>query len=255
MILAIIQARMGSSRLPGKVLLDLAGRPVLQHVFERVSAACRIDRVMVATTDRPSDEPVRRFCENFGIDCFAGSEDDVLDRFYRAALSAGLKKDDGVVRITADCPLTDPEVVSLVVSKFRNTGADYVSNVQPPTYPDGLDVEVFKFDALERAWTEASLCSEREHVTPFIRKHPELFKQENVENAQDFSAHRWTLDEPGDYELLKLVFQEMDLQNSRLGWQDVRDLITIHPEWKNCNSRFSRNEGYVRSLAADTHEK
>ena len=159
MILAVIQARMGSSRLPGKVLLDLAGRPVLWHGVARVSQAGLVDKVMVATTDAQGDEPIRRFCAEKGIACFGGSETDVLDRYWQAVQSAGAGPGDGIVRITADCPLIDPEVIDRVVNVFIQSGADYVSNVQPPTFPDGLDVEVFKFSALQTAWKEARLSS------------------------------------------------------------------------------------------------
>ena len=251
MILAIIQARMSSSRLPGKVLLDLAGRPVLHHVYNRVRAAGLIDRVMVATSDRPANEPLVRFCATQAIGCFAGSEDDVLDRFFQAAVSAGAGEGDGIVRITADCPLSDPVVIDAVVKRYMESGADYASNVQPPSFPDGLDVEVFRFTALKRAWQEAGLKSEREHVTPYIRNHPELFRHENVSHGTDFSDLRWTLDEAADYDLLQKIFQSLGETPERTGWQAVLRLLADHPEWLELNSRFRRNEGYLKSLAED----
>ena len=251
MILAIIQARMGSSRLPGKVLLDLAGHPVLWHGIGRVRQAGRVDRVMVATTDRPGDEPIRQFCREQGILCFGGSEADVLDRYVQAALAAGAGTGDGIVRITADCPLIDPAVINAVVEKFQSSGADYASNVQPPTYPDGLDVEVFKFAALRTAWKEARLTSEREHVTPYLRNHPEKFSQRNVTNGQDLSALRWTLDEPADFALLQKIVAALQKRKNDFHMADVLQLLAEHPEWQEINQGFARNEGYLKSLRQD----
>jgi spore coat polysaccharide biosynthesis protein SpsF (cytidylyltransferase family) len=165
-IVAIIQARMGSSRLPGKTIADVAGRPLLLHVVERTQRARRVDKVVVATTDRSSDDPIADLCQREGIQCFRGSEDDVLDRFYRTAQAHGA---DVVVRITADCPLIDAAVIDKVIARFQAGDCDYVSNILRYTYPDGLDTEVFSFAALERAWREAKKPSEREHVTPYLR--------------------------------------------------------------------------------------
>ena len=251
MILAVIQARMGSSRLPGKVLLDLAGRPVLWHGVTRVKQADLVDKVMVATTDRPGDEPIRRFCASRGIACFGGSESDVLDRYRQAALSAGAGPGDGIVRITADCPLIDPEVIDSVIRTFLQSGADYVSNVQPPTFPDGLDVEVFQFTALQTAWQEARLPSEREHVTPYLRNHPEKFSQKNVTHTQDLSALRWTLDEPADFALLQKIVEALQSQKPAFHLDDVLQVLAGHPEWAELNASFGRNEGYEKSLRQD----
>ena len=248
MILAIIQARMGSSRLPGKVLLDLAGRPVLWHAVERVRKARRVEQVSVATTLAPGDESIRRLCAENEIPCFAGSENDVLDRYWQAALSAGAGPGDGIVRITADCPLIDPEVIDQVIAAFLSSGADYVSNVNPPTFPDGLDVEVFSFSALRIAWREAALQSEREHVTPYLRNHPEKFSAHNVTHSSDLSALRWTLDEPADYALLQRIVAELDRNKPEFHLEDVLQVLAAHPEWQELNREFARNEGYVKSL-------
>ena len=248
MILAIIQARMGSSRLPGKVLLDLAGRPVLWHAVERVRKARRVEQVSVATTLAPGDESIRRFCAKNEIPCFAGSENDVLDRYWQAALAAGAGPGDGIVRITADCPLIDPEVIDQVIAAFLSSGADYVSNVNPPTFPDGLDVEVFSFSALRIAWREAALQSEREHVTPYLRNHPEKFSAHNVTHSSDLSALRWTLDEPADYALLQRIVAELDRNKPEFHLEDVLQVLAAHPEWQELNRDFARNEGYVKSL-------
>ena len=248
MILAIIQARMGSSRLPGKVLLDLAGRPVLWHAVSRVQKARLVDQVLVATTDQPADEPIRQFCTEQAVQCFGGSEQDVLDRFVQAARFAGATESDAIVRITADCPLIDPNVIDLVVAAYQQTGADYVSNVQPPTFPDGLDVEVFRFSALLRAWREAKLVSEREHVTPYLRNHLEKFSSHNVTHNTDLSALRWTLDEPADYALLQQIVAELDRTQPEFHLADVLQVLAAHQEWQELNRDFARNEGYVKSL-------
>ena len=248
MILAIIQARMGSSRLPGKVLLDLAGRPVLWHGVSRVRQARRIDRLLVATTDQATDEPIRRFCAERGIACFGGSEQDVLDRFVQAARFAGATETDGIVRITADCPLIDPEVIDQVVTLFLESGADYVSNVQPPTFPDGLDVEVFRYAALLEAWREAKLVSEREHVTPYLRNHPEKFAARNLTHDRDLSTLRWTLDEAADYDLLRRVVSALERRKTAFRLADVLQVLAEHPEWQELNRDFARNEGYAKSL-------
>lgn len=250
MILAIIQARMGSSRLPGKVLLDLAGRPVLWHGVGRVRQARRVDQVSVATTLAPGDEAIRHFCRERGIVCFAGSEADVLDRYYQAALAAGAGDGDGIVRITADCPLIDPDVIDRVIETFLSCGADYVSNVQPPTFPDGLDVEVFKFTALQTAWQEARLTSEREHVTPYLRNHPEKFSQRNVMQERDLSGLRWTLDEPADYALLQKIVTALE-EKPEFRMEDVLQLLARNPQWQELNQKFERNEGYAKSLRQD----
>jgi len=173
----------------------VAGRPLLQWVVERAKRASLIDQVVVATTDRPTDDALIELCSKINVPCFRGSENDVLDRFYQAARTFGAEV---VVRITADCPVLDSEVIDKVVRYFLDGDYDYVSNGFERTYPDGLDTEVFRFDALERAWREADMKSEREHVTLRIWQHPEWFKIGAVKNDQDLSSLRWTVDEPED---------------------------------------------------------
>lgn len=199
---AVIQARMGSTRLPGKVLMALHGKPMLAHVLERAGAVPGIDTVIVATTVHDRDNPIAEFCRRWQVPCYRGSEDDVLDRYYRASV---LDRLQAVIRITADCPLLDPAVVERVVAEFLVSGADYCSNVHPPTYPDGLDVEVMRIEALERAWCEAADPFEREHVTPYIWRRPFAvdesgFTMSNVADAHDRSALRWTVDTAADLE-------------------------------------------------------
>jgi len=247
-VVAIIQARMSSTRLPGKVLADVCGQPLLHHVVCRARCARTPDQVVVATSDRPADDAVVRFCEMSSVPCFRGSEEDVLDRYYQAARHF---QAETVVRLTADCPLLDPDVVDRVVRAFGEGDRDYVSNTLDRTYPDGLDVEVFSFTALARAWREARLPSEREHVTPYIWKHPELFRLGNVKQEEDLSDLRWTVDEPRDLAFVRAVYRWLG-PRSDFGMKEVLALLREHPELGRINAGIERNEGYRRSLERDT---
>lgn len=244
---AIIQARMSSTRLPGKVFADVCGQPLLHHVVCRARRARTPDQVVVATSDRPADDVVARFCEMSAVPCFRGSEEDVLDRYCHAARHF---KAEAVVRVTADCPLLDPDVIDRVVQAFLAGDQDYVSNTLDRTYPDGLDVEVFSFAALARAWREARLPSEREHVTPYIWKHPELFRLGNVKQDEDLSDLRWTVDEPRDLEFVRAVYRWLG-PRSDFGMQEVLALLREHPELGRINAGIERNEGYRWSLERD----
>lgn len=230
---AVIQARMGSTRLPGKVLLDLAGEPMLARVVSRVQRARRLDQVVVATTSEPADDAIDELCRARGWLCVRGSQEDVLDRYYQAALAtrAGL-----VVRITADCPLIEPSVIDAVVDALLDEppAADYASNVLPPrTFPRGLDSEAIRFEALERAWREDDNPAWREHVTPYIYRHPELFQMRRVAHTADLSHLRWTVDTPEDLELARRIYGA--LGDDRFGWDAVLALLDQHPEWVEIN--------------------
>ena len=244
MNVALIQARMGSSRFPGKVLEDLAGRPMLWRVAERVRRARSVDKVVIATTDHEIDDPIAEFCEREGISCFRGSEQDVLDRFYRAAKATGA---DIVVRITADCPLIDPAVIDKVVARFAGGDCDYVCNVLRYTYPDGLDTEVFSFAALERAWQEARKPSEREHVTPYLRT--DKFRIANVESENPVSPDqfRWTVDHPADLEFVRNVYGAFST-SAEFGFQEIFDLLKERPDLATIQAETITNEGYYKSL-------
>lgn len=244
MIVALIQARMGSSRFPGKVLQDLAGRPMLWHVVNRVRRAAKVDEVVVATTDRDVDHPVARFCEQEGIACFRGDEQDVLDRFYQAAKA---NRADVVVRITADCPLIDPSVIDKVLERFQRGDCDYACNIIRYTYPDGLDTEVCSFAALERAWREAKKPSEREHVTPYLRT--DRFRTANVESEIPVSPSdfRWTVDHPADLEFVRKVYAAF-ANNGDFGFREVFDLLKERPELATIQAETIMNEGYYKSL-------
>lgn len=249
-IKAIIQARTGSTRLPNKVLLEINGKPLLWHVINRLSFSKKLDQVILATTDNQADDLLEDFAKKYGINYFRGSENDVLDRYYQCAK---LNEADVIVRITADCPLIDPEVVDKVIENFLNNkeNCDYCANVLPPTFPDGLDTEVFSFKTLERAWNEAKLTSEREHVTAYIYKNPEKFKLQNVANEIDLSSLRWTVDTENDFKFVKEVYQQLGKDKEIFYMKDILDFLEKNPELKDINSNSKRNEGYDKSLAED----
>ncbi len=236
MTTAIIQARMSSTRLPGKVLLDLAGEPMLARVVARTKRAKTIDRTIVATTVEPEDEPIVALCRARGWAVSRGSRDDVLDRYYQAAVADGA---DPIVRITSDCPLIDPEVIDRVVEHLT-TGVDYASNINPRrTFPRGLDVEAFTFASLATAWQDASDTSSREHVTPFLYRHPERFRIALVESERPEAAdHRWSVDTPEDYELMRRILAHFGDQ--KFGWLDVLALLDRHPDWIDLNRHIAQ---------------
>lgn len=248
MIIAIVQARMGATRLPCKMMLDLCGKPVIERVFERIKPSHFINEIWLAITINPEDDVLVDWAKKNKIKFFRGSSDDVLDRFYQAAAPI---QADAIVRITGDCPLHDFQVIDKVIAEYVQGGYDYVSNSHPPTYPDGLDVEVFSFQALKKAWSEAELKSEREHVTPYIWKHPDIFKIKNVVNVVDLSDQRWTLDTKEDWEFLKIIFQEIKIRKEYGHLSDVVAILQEHPEWLKINSQYKRNEGYQKSIKAD----
>jgi len=245
-IVAIIQARMGSTRLPGKVMAEIAGKPMLWHVVYRVRQAQQVDEVVVATTDKTVDQAIIDFATAEGILVFRGSEEDVLDRYYQAAKWIDA---DVVVRITADCPLIDSQIIDRVIAHYLNGNFDYVSNTHPPTYPDGMDVEVFSFNALKKAWKEAGWLSEREHVTPYIWKNPDKFKLFNVENDEDLSGLRWSVDHLEDLEFVRAVYKHLGRES--FGMIEVLNLLKKYPELVNINAGIERNEGYQKSLRED----
>lgn len=247
-VLGILQARFTSSRLPGKVLKPILGRPMLALQLERLKRARRLGGLVVATSVEASDDPLAALCAAEGVEVSRGSLDDVLDRFYRAAEP---RAPELVVRLTGDCPLADPALVDRVVDELLASGADYASNSVQPTFPDGLDVEAFRFEALARAWREAKLPSEREHVTPFIHKRPEAFRVVHVKGEPDLSALRWTVDEPADFELVTRVYEALYPSKPAFTTADVLALLDAHPDWKTLNTGHARNEGFEKSLKKD----
>jgi spore coat polysaccharide biosynthesis protein SpsF len=247
-VLAILQARMSSTRLPGKVMADVLGRPMLVRQIERIRRASRLDALCVATSVDPGDDPIEKLCNSLSVDVVRGSLDDVLDRFYQAALRY---RPMHVVRLTADCPLTDPTVVNEAIALHLADGFDYTSNTNPPTFPDGLDVEVFRFECLEQAAHEAQLRSEREHVTPFIRLQPERFRCGNLRNALNLSALRWTVDYAADLQFVREVYRLLYASNPDFDSKDVLELLARRPDLKDLNAGLERDEGYRKSVAAE----
>ncbi len=250
MILAVLQARVSSSRLPGKVLMPILGEPMLTRQIERVLRSGRIDKLVIATTTETSDDPIEQLCTELGIRCFRGSTDDVLDRVYRAA---GTFKPRTIVRITGDCPLFDPVLADAVIDHHSRSGADFTSNVLNPTFPDGLDVEVVRMKSLQEAWRKADKPSEREHVTPYICNHPERFRLESYTGSRDLSALRWTVDEPEDFVFIRRVYEELYPDKPAFTTTDVLELLGRNPDLKALNARVSRNEGYTKSTLAEQH--
>jgi len=240
---------MGSTRLSGKVMLEISGKTVLWHVINRVSKSELIDGLVVATTANHEDDTIEKFCNQNHITVFRGSEDDVLDRYYQCARKLNI---ENIVRITADCPLHDPAIIDLVIERYRQGNYDYVSNIDPPTYPDGIDVEVFSFRTLDIAWRNASFVSEREHVTPYIRKHRDLFKISNVTNNEDLSSYRWTLDQAEDFEFIQKIYKKFNESNTdEFYTQDIIGLLEKDPDLTSINSAITRNEGYAKSINED----
>ncbi len=239
--LAIVQARMGSSRFPGKVLQALpGGQSLIGFLLKRLARSAAVDLIVLATTDGAGDDPLADHVRTLGYEVFRGSESDVLDRYYQAARPHA---PDVVVRITGDCPLVDPDLVTQVIAARREHGADYASNINPPTYPDGLDVEVFTFAALERAWREATTTLQREHVTPFLRE-PGRCTTALVRHDTDESAGRWTVDEPADYDVVRGVIAHFGGRDD-FGWREVLALQQSQPALFAMNQATVRNEGAV----------
>jgi spore coat polysaccharide biosynthesis protein SpsF len=245
--LAIIQARMGSSRLPKKVLLDLAGKSVLEQVVDRVKNSSLVDEIIVATTIEKQDLEIIKLCANQGIRVFCGSENDVLDRYYQAAK---LFNPVNVIRITADCPLIDPAVIDQVIKAHLDGNYDYTSNVIRETFPDGEDVEIMKFSTLKEAWDEANLASQREHVTQYILNN-DKYKKCNVVYNEDLSNKRWTLDNEEDYLLIREIYKKVYNSNKTFGIKDILNVLKNNPELENINISIARNEGLRKSLEND----
>tara|TARA_B110000008_G_scaffold268086_1_gene295806 strand:+ start:529 stop:1308 length:780 start_codon:yes stop_codon:yes gene_type:complete len=248
MILAILQARVSSSRLPGKVLKTLLGVPMLLRQIERLKKSQKIDQLLVATSAESSDDLIQKLCEEHNIACYRGSLNDVLERFYQASYELN---PEHIVRLTADCPLTDSVLIDELIDFYMDGCYDYATNAIQATYPDGLDIEVFRFACLEQAWREAKMPSHREHVTPFIHQQPRRFKIGHYNNSTDLSHLRWTVDEPKDFELITMIYEALYPTNPNFVTQDILDLLDQRPELAHWNTEYQRNEGYQKSLKAD----
>ncbi len=241
----MLQARVSSSRLPGKVLKPILGKPMLLHQLERLQRAREIDRLVVVTSREDSDTPLVELLEDRGIDYYRGSLDDVLDRYFQAARYYGAEH---IVRLTGDCPLVDPDVVNQDIRVHKKEHNDYTSNTLLPTFPDGLDVEVLRYETLQRVWENASLASEREHVSSFVINNPEKFLLGSVTKENDLSQLRWTVDEKVDFDLVTAIYEELYLVNRQFTTSDVLMLLKRRPELLKLNNNIDRNEGLQKSL-------
>lgn len=247
-IVAIIQARMGSSRLPGKTLVDILGKPLLYHIVQRIKASKYIDEIIIATTTESIDQAIVKFAKENDLLFYMGSVNDVLDRFYNASIRVNA---DIVVRITADDPFKDPVIIDKVITYLiTHPELDYASNTIKPTYPEGLDVEVLRFNALKNAYENAKLRSEREHVTPYVWKNPEKFNIANIENDKDLSYYRWTLDYEEDLEFVRKVYSGI-YKGEVFLLDDILFFLKENPHISNLNKGIVRNEGYLKSLNED----
>lgn len=248
--LAMIQARCGSTRLPNKVLKDLYGKPALQRMIERVQKSGRIDEVMVVTSIKKDNLPILNLCSSIGIRVGVGSEDDVLDRFYQ---TAKLLRPEHVIRLTADCPCFDAELLDMAIEQM-GPDTDYCA-MMSETFADGLDLEIIRFSALEKAWKEAGHSYEREHVTQYIIHHPELFKQQDfVSPIGDFGHHRWTVDETEDFEVVSRIYGYFleEKKTEDFGYREILRYLEGHPHVMKLNKKYQRNEGLQKSINEDT---
>jgi spore coat polysaccharide biosynthesis protein SpsF len=246
---AIVQARLGSTRLPGKVLMPLVGRPMLWHIVDRLRRA--VPNVGVATSDRDTDEPLRAFCREANIPVFAGDENDVLDRFYRAAQEFG---GDPVLRITADCPFVDPELVGKLLAMYERGQYDHIGvatgavafHDKGAHFPDGLDAECIRLEALARAHREATETSDREHVTPYLYRVPGRFRNGMLMAEEDHGSLRWTVDHAADFEVVKRVYEALWNPDKPFLMNDILNYFAAHPEVRALNEQFVGQEGYQK---------
>ena len=229
MILCILQARMSSTRLPGKVMKPLLGESMIKRQIDRIKQSKKIDQLCVATSSDPSDDIIESYCQKSRWDCFRGSLNNVLDRYYQASLPY---QPDHIVRLTADCPLSDPEIIDLVLSEHIKTNADYSSNTIQLTFPDGLDVEIFTSATLKKTWQHAKHPDELEHVTRYIHTHPEIFSCHNVAGKSDLSHLRWTVDTSQDFEIVSKIFEKLFPLNSVFNMKDILNIIEADPALK-----------------------
>jgi len=247
MVVVIVQARMGSSRLPGKVMKNVLGKPLISYLLERVSRAKKVDKIILATTSKTEDNVLADYANSIGHDVFRGSEDDVLSRYYEAFKSIGSNdNENSIVRITGDCPLVEPKLIDKVIDKYIDEDMDYVALT--PDFAEGLDVEIFSESLLNQAFNEAKLPSEREHVALFFHNNSKFFKMSRVENDVDDSHYRITVDELEDFGVIKSIIEYFDKNNLKLNFKNIKHYLDTHQEIFNLNAHILRNEGLKRSL-------
>lgn len=242
-IIAITQARTGSTRFPNKIMNKIAGKTLLDIHVNRIKKAKKNNLIIIATTKKKDDDIIELEANNLGVHCYRGDEDDVLDRFYQAAKS---HNPDYVVRLTSDCPLIDPFLIDEIIEATINSNVDYCSNTLIESYPDGQDVEVFSFNSLKKAWEESVLISDREHVTPYMKRN---FKVLNIHsNNMKFNKVRMTVDEPNDFFVIKRLADKLGLNKK---WEDYTNLYLNDKTISDINYSIKRNEGYIKSIKND----
>ena len=240
MIAFIVQARMTSTRLPGKVMRPVLGKPLLEYQIERLSKVPDIDKIIIATTSNDTDQPIIDFCVSRGLSFFRGSETDVLSRYYGAAVQYGVST---IIRVTSDCPVIDPEVLTDLIRLFRSEpNIDYASNTLERSFPRGLDAEIFTFTALENAQMNATTSFQREHVTPYFYQNPHLFALKSLKCAHDYSAFRLTVDTAEDLQLITELITEMYPHKPAFGLEDIIELFRRRPELANINSHVEQKK-------------
>ena len=243
----IVQARMGSSRLPGKVMMDVKeGKPVLYFVINQLQHCKLVDKIIVATTNLKEDDKIVEFCNKLDVPCYRGSSENVLDRYYQCGKMHSIST---IVRIPADKPLIDPEIVDNIIKIFKSNTYDYVTTFLPPTFPNGTEVEVFSFEALEDSWKNAELPSEKEHVTPYIYNHKDRFKIFNVINFEDLSEYRWVVDRIEDLNLVRQITSK--IKKRPVLTNDIIELFKKEPQLVKINKNVQREEGDLKSLKED----
>ncbi len=248
MVVAILQARMGSSRLPNKVLCKIKGKTLLELCINRVKQSRLIDKIVIASTTKLIDDAIEEIASKLGLECFRGSENDLLDRYYQCAkkYKAGV-----IVRVTPDDPFVDYRAIDRAVQIFKDNEVDFVTNHFEPTYPEGLDVEVYSIHVLKKSWKEAKLLSEREHVFPYIQNNQDQFKIINFKQEKDYSHLRWTIDYECDYEMTKIIYDYLYDKKPIFLQEDILKLLEKHSEIAGMNSHISRKEGVNHTKAND----
>ena len=238
-VLIIVQARMGSTRFPGKVLKKVLGKPLLEYLLERLQRVKKVNGICVATTTNPQEQPILDICCQMSVKTFRGSEDDVLERYFLAAQQL---KADAIVRVTSDCPLIDPwEIDKLIGYYLENLRKyDYIADGPQRSYPCGMGAEIFSFEALKQAHENAKSKPEREHVTPYIHRHPDLFRLGNISYIEDQKDHRWTVDTPEDFQLVSKIIESLYPVKPDFSIKDILNLLKENPEWKKINSHVKQ---------------
>jgi spore coat polysaccharide biosynthesis protein SpsF len=247
-VLTIIQARKGSTRLASKVLLDLEGKTVLEHVIRRIQQSRLTSEFIVATTINRDDLAIVKLCADLGVSVYCGCEEDPLERYYQATRLFGGAH---IVRIKADCPLIDPMIVDDAIRLHLSSGADYTTNTLQRTFPVGQDVEILNRQTLTRVWQSAELFSEREHITLYVPKHPELFQISHLKQIEDLSLKRWTMDTPEDYELLSIIFKNLYPVNPMFGMREVLNFLSANFELEKINAHIRADAGVIKSMRED----